>query len=325
MPDFRIPRGYAKVDWPFAKRFEDGSSPSYPIHPATFLPVAFEDKVADDPIVLIPGTWVGRLDRDTHSALVTKGFFSNGALVPACPNAYTIEYTALDVSEANGGMGYATRDIDVDSDTAVAAAGTSSSTVAAVKPLGVVLRPLYAYWLSEDYENYNRDLIASWKSRGFIARIPCVTANEAAIRVGDLVMLDDTASPNWDPTAPADSVPGRLKRLDGATLNATLLPYVVGRCVDKVILGKQDSTSAGQTLRAAIGTAAPRTLTNIDTDYLYPDDDREGWRVASKVLDQPGMGLGPSEATLGRDPYLLYARADSSGYFYAIDIEVNVM
>jgi hypothetical protein len=321
--DFRVPRGYAKVDWPFLKRYEDGSSPSYPIYPAKFLPVAFEDKVNNDPIVLLPGTWVGRLDRSTHSAL-DASFLGNGDLVPACPNDYTITYTSLDVDADNGGVGYSTPDIDEDSDTAVAATGASTATVVAVKPLGVTLRPMYANWLNDKYVNYKRDLIGSWKSRGFVARIPCITANEAAIRVGDVVMLDNASSPTWNPTDNTANIPGRLKRLSGATL-ANVYEWIVGRCVEKVHLGKQDSASAGQTLRAAIGTGAPRTLTNFDSDYLYPDDDRENWREASKIIDNPGIGLGPSEATLGREPQLLYARADSSGDFWAIDIEVNVV
>lgn len=320
MGEYRIPREMTRVEYPFKKLHDPGYSPSYPIHPAAFLPVHSRDNVHDDPIVLPPGTWVGRLDRTQHSALWAD-WGGAGALVPACPAAYLMGYTALDV-EASGG--FATPDIDVNPDTPVAAAGNSTTTVAAVKPLGVLMKPLYAGWLSTKYENYKRDLIASWRSRHVAVTIPAITTNEKAIQIGDVVILDTTGSPVWKPTDPANCVAGRIKRLAGETLTAALSEYRVGRCIGKTLLGKQASTSAGQSLRAAIGTAAPRTLTNFDPDYKFPDGDEQAWREAALIETPDGLGLGASSATLGREPHLLFATADASGYFWSLDIEVSV-
>jgi len=316
---YRVPRGYSRTDWPWQPRFEhDGTTPSYAVRPAKFLPVAAEDQVHDDPIVLIPGTFVGRLDLDQHSAL-DASFLTGGPLVPACPVAYTVTYSALDLAtSAYGG----TPDIDEDEDTVVAATGASTATVAATRPLWVTLKPHYAGWLEDRHTNYVRQLFETGKSKLLIARIPAITANEKLIRVGDKVMLDNTTSPTWDPYAATPSTVGRLKRFDGAAV--ALTEYVVGKCVNKTRLARQSSASEGQTLRAAIGTSAPRTLTNINqtAEYLWPAG--EQFEMDSKIETAKGLGLGPSSETLGRPPELLYARADASGDFWALDIEICI-
>lgn len=320
MADFRTPRGYGRVDWPFLTRFENGTTPSYPLRPALFLPVWIEDKVQSDPVVLPPGTFVGRLNARDHSSL-NAAFTAEGYLAPACPVAYQVTYSALDVADAVD-TGSGTPSMDGDGTTLVTVAGDSTATIL-VKPCGITARPYYAGWLSSRYQNYDPYMFQTWISGLHIVRIPAMTTNEAAIEAGDLVMLDDTASPKWAGSAGTLGTPGRLQAFNGGSYGNDQ-EFVVGRCVNKVQIGKQASTSAGQSLRTAIGTSAPRTLTNINTTstYLWPTG--ENFQVQAKVEGVPGMQLSATSATLGRPAELLWARADASGNFWALDILLRV-
>lgn len=322
MTDFRTPRGHSRVDWPFMTRFENGTTPSYPLRPAVFLPVWAVDRLANDPYVLPPGTFVGRLNDADHSGL-DASFLTGGPLVPACPVAYTVTYGANDLTDAVD-TGIWTPDLDADASTAVTAAGASSTTVAAVKPLGIIARPYYAGYLSSRYENYDPYMYQTWISGLHIVRIPVMTAAEAAVEAGDLVKLSDNASPDWDPgsLSASTSTPGRVHAWDSGALAD--VEYVVGRCVNKVLLGKQSSITAGQSLRTAIGTAAPRTLTNLDTTetYLWPSS--EPYKINSKTEGVPGLGLSATSATMGRSAEELWAYPDASGIYYALDILLRV-
>lgn len=315
MSTIRIPRGHEAVRWPFLKVFEPGHSPSYKCYAARFLPIAAVDRVHEDPYVLLPGTFVGRLDNTVHAA-VDSSFRDRGDIVPACPNAYTVTYSAYDVE-------FGTPDLDADKDTVVTAAGASTATVAATLPLGIVMGPIYASWMVERYTNYQRNLISGWKSRDCIVRIPCITANEKLVKLNDQVMLDDTASPSYNPQDLANSLPGRIMTWDGTLANT---PYIVGKCVGKHLLGKQVTPTAGQTLQAAL-VGAPRAPANFDLDYQYDGvsiDFADEWRAALNAVTPLNSGLAGGQQTLGRSGDLLYARADGSGDFWAIDIEVNI-
>ena len=319
---FRTPRGYARQSFPYIERFVDGSRPSYNVRPAKFLPVAAADMLHNDPIVLIPGTFVGRVNEVTHSALDVT--FTNGNYIaPACPQAYTVVYGSDDLSTSLYG---GTPDLDVNASTIVAATGVTSASVAAVKPLGVVTQPMYASWLKDRWENYDRQGVVTWLSQNTIIRIPAITAAEKSILPGDLVMLDDASTPSWDPTNPSASTmtAGRLKL--AASGSSAVPHYTVGRCTNRVRLGRQVTTSGNttQTLRDAIGTGAPRTITNLSTTdaYLWPDG--ENFKSQSKVEVVPGTGLSGSSQTLGRPSELLFALPDASGDYWALDILVRV-
>jgi len=315
----RIPRGFNKVAWPFLTRFGDGKTPSYALRPALYLPVWTKDEHRDgDPVVLPPGTWVGLLNDRDHTnvddsfVLDAKGFES--FLTPACPTAYKITYGSNDVD--------ITPDLDADKDTLVTTAAITTASVDITKPLGVIARPYYAGWISERYYNYDPDLIQTWVAKDMVIRVPALSANEAAIEAGDLVMLDDTATPDWDP-ADLTNPPGRLKAY-GLTASEAPLEFVVGRCVRKVPLGKQATPSAGQSLSTAIGTSAPRTLFNFDPDYVDANVEANYGGVQGKIEGVPGLGLGGTSATIGRPQEMMFAKADSSGFFWALDILVRV-
>lgn len=321
MVNFRTPRGYGRVDYPFQTRFENGTTPSYPLRPALFLPVWSVDAVQDDPITIPPGTFVGRLNARDHSTLYS-GYTDGGYLAPACGVAYQLTYGALDLADGIESGAPGTPDIDDAAGAVVSSTGDSTATLV-VKPCGIAARPYHAGWLPTAYVNYDPHLFQTWVSGLHVVRIPAMTSGEAAVEAGDLVKLDDTASPKWAASSGTLGTPGRIHAFDGGSYGNDT-EYVVGRCVNKVLLGKQASISSGQSLRTAIGTAAPRTLTNLSTTstYLWPSG--ENFQIQSKVEGVPGMVLSATSATLGRPAEMLYARADSSGYFWALDILLRV-
>lgn len=321
MADIRIPRGYGKVSYPYKVQFQKGVTPSYPLRAAKFLPVWSVEAAHDDVIVIPPGTFIGRLNAADNTQVPTA-YVGNGALVPACPVSYVVTYSAYDLATGNEYGG--TPDIDqTDGTTVVAATGDGTAEVGIVKPLGIAAQPIHAGWYSDRYENYQRQLPVTWMSHDIIVRIPCMTTAESAIEAGDLVMLDDSATPKWAGSMGTLGTPGRLMAFNGGSFSADS-EFVVGRCVNKVLLGKQATPSTGQTLQTAIGTSAPRTLYNLDTDptYLWPEG--ENFEIQSKTETVPGLGLASSSATLGRSAEMLWSRADASGYFYALDILIRV-
>lgn len=326
MPTLRVPRGRGRTDWPFESRYENGTTPGYYLKPAKFLPVWYIDKLRNDAVVIPPGTFIGRLNQRDHTT-VDSSFFTGGGsddpLAPACPLAYTVTYSASDITDAVDD-GYYTADLDANATTAVTAAGASSTdTQAGVKPLGITYRPYYSNVMEDIYENWDPDLGQAWVSGLHVVRIPCLTTGEMAVEAGDLVKLNDTTSPSWNPGNLTSSTPGRVHAYDAGALGD--MEYVVGRCTNKVRLARQSSASAGQTLRAAIGTSAARgTYTNLNTTdtYLWPAN--ENFKVASKSEGVPGLQLSATSATVGRPAEMLWARADSNGDFWAIDILLRV-
>jgi len=322
MPDFRTPRGYGKVDWPFLTRFQDGTTPSYAVRAASFLPVWAVDKVQDDPIVIPPGTFVGRLN-ETDNSGIDSTFIGNGDLAPACPVTYTVTYGSNDLADAID-TGTGTPDIDVDSSTIVTATGVGATSVGVVKPCGIAARPYYAGWIKDRYENYDPHLLQTWISGLHVVRIPAMSPGEWAVQAGDLVQLSTAATPDWNPgdLYSATSTPGRVEAFDAGALAD--MEYVVGRCVNKTRVARQSSYSAGQRLSTAIGTAAPRTLTNINTTdtYLWPTG--ENFKVQSKVEGVPGFQLSATSATMGRPSELMWAYPDANGDYWALDILLRV-
>lgn len=324
---FREPRGFGRVDWPFLPRFENGTTPSYPLRAAKFLPVWTVDKHSNEPIVLPPGTFVGRLNDRDHSTSgsgnLDPTFTAEGYLAPACPVSYTVTYGANDLADAVD-TGMWTPDIDADTSTAVTAAGVGATEVGIVKPCGIIARPYYAGWIQDRFDNYDPHMFQTWISGLHIVRIPCLTAGEAAIEAGDLCMLSDAATPDWNPADlySATSTPGRLMAFNGGSY-ANDNEFVVGRCVNKVRLGRQASYSAGQNLRTAIGSnsRSPTNLNTTDT-YLWPTG--ENFKIESKTEGVPGTALSATSATLGRPSELLWAYPDANGDYWAIDVLIRV-
>lgn len=318
----RTARGYNKVDWPFLSRFTDGTTPSYPLRAAKFLPVWAVDKLHNDPITIPPGTFVGRLNSTDNSG-IDSSFTAEGYLAPACPVTYTVVYGSNDLEDAIDD-GLWTPDIDADASTAVTATGAGATAVGVVKPCGITARPYYAGWLKDRFDNYDPHLLQTWISGLHVVRIPALSPKEWTVQAGDLVQMCSDATPIWNPgnLYAATSTPGRVEPFDAGALAD--MEYVVGRCVNKLRIARQASYSAGQRLSTAIGSGAPRSPANINTTdaYLWPEG--ENFKVQSKVEGVPGLSLSSTSATLGRPSELLWAYPDGNGDYWALDILLRV-
>jgi len=327
MTDLRIPRGYGAFRVPYNES-QEGRRPTFQnVKPALFLPVAKVDQHKHDPIVLLPGTFVGRLAVDASG--IPDAYRASEPLVPACPAAYTVTYGDNDVDSDNF-WGGGTPDLDSgDGTDKVSASGASSDTVPATKPLGVVYQPIYASFLADRFTNYERQQrTTSWLAWGQNIEIPAMTANERAINIGDLVVVDGVAgSLSYDPDNFGTNRIGRLVSLEDAIATrvsggdeadiesaVNFIDFVVGRCVGKHKLVSQTSASAGQLLSAA------RTASNVDVSTLNSDYEYDNLR---KVQTVPGVGLAGS-GTEGIPGYFDYATADANGDFWALEIEVRV-
>lgn len=302
----RVGRGYEAVHHPYQELYE-GSRPSLQgLRAGKFLPVAFLDKLHDDdPVALLPGTFVGLLN--STNGLSTSDTFAVAeegarALTPACPAAYTLVSSAYDVD-------FGTPDID-NNGAALTAAGTSTATVGPVKPVGVIAAPVYHASLPDKYTNYSRDLTPSLLCGNYSVLIPAITANEKLIEPGDLVKIDDTTSPVWDPRAVGGSstkVAGRIMSIATGDTNAIQNEYVVGRCIHKWTIAQ--------------GTAS--TLLSADTVTFSGVDTNHGYATLKRVQTVPGLGLSGS-GTQGIPAMFKHARSDSSGNYFALEIRIDL-
>ena len=326
MPSNRTALGYGRVSWAYHELFE-GVRPSIPgLMPAEFLPVAALDESHEfDPVVLLPGTVVGRAGIAAIGSLPTT-VNQYRPLVPACPVAYTLTYGTNDLATARFG---GTLDIDsTDATTVVAATGVSSTTLGPIKPIGIVPQPVYSPLLPKRYNNYDRNMAVSpFLVQHQAILIPAITTAERLIEPGDKVTCDFTGSPTYNPGSLAASTPGRLQRMSAAATTAitaaseaeieeaaALSEWVVGRCIDKFPIASQASASAGQTYRAALAAG------NVDTASVS-----KLWGFSSMRLVQtvPGLGL-PGSGTEGVPGSLTFATADAGGIFWGLVIVVQV-
>ena len=310
----RIGRGYEKIHHPYQELYE-GVRPSIQgLRAAKFLPVAMLDKLHDDdPIVLLPGTFIGRMNSDSMVGNTTLGEQEEAAraLVPACTNKYKIQYSAFDSD-------FGVYDIDgTEVNSVVGAAGTSTGMVHKIKPLGVITDPVYSDVLKDKYTNYKRDLMPSVLMGNYTVVIPAITNDEKEIEPGDLVRVagsttqTDTGATHYavsKSTNTGTNVPGRLTTYDPSTVaEQALADYVVGRCIDKYVVAR--------------GTAVTRlgsdteTLTNLNTDHQY--------NTLKKVQTVPGLGLSGS-GTQGVPAMFEHAVSDTSGDYFALVIKLDL-
>ena len=311
----RIGRGYEKIHHPYQELYE-GVRPSIQgLRAAKFLPVAMLDKLHDDdPIVLLPGTFVGRMNSDSMvgaSTALGDQEETARALLPASTNLYKIQYSAFDSD-------FGVYDIDGSTvSTAVSAAGTSTGMVQKIKPLGVITAPVYSDVLKDKYTNYKRDLMPSVLMGNYTVVIPAITNDEKSIEPGDLVRVagsttqTDTGATHYavsKSTNTGSGVPGRLTTYDPSTVaEQALADYVVGRCIDKYVVAR--------------GTAVTRlgsdsaTLSNLNTDHQY--------NTLKKVQTVPGLGLSGS-GTQGVPAMFEHAVSDDSGDYFALVIKLDL-
>jgi hypothetical protein len=221
-------------------------------------------------------------------------------LVPACASTgeYTLTYTQYDID-------HLTWDID-SSETAVAAAGASSTTIPPVKPMGIAYDNMWASHLKYTYSNYNRQSMVGFLSWGYAVWLPCRTANEAAVEPGDLLVIDDAsdATLTWRPTSTQNAVARIRPWTSGDDPE-----FIVGKCLEKVQLAYQTSNVSNQALSAAI------TASNVTTSTVHNFGD------LGKVNTVPGSGLQGS-GSLGIPGWLL-ASVVQSRYWYGMLVSVR--
>lgn len=313
----RIGRGYEKIHHPYQELYE-GVRPSIQgLRAAKFLPIAMLDKLHDDdPIVLLPGTFVGRMNEDTmvNDTLLGTAEETARTLVPAATAKYKITYTDKDND-------FGIYDVDGATVTTKATAGTSTGMLQKVKPIGIITAPVYSEVLKDKYTNYKRDLMPSVLMGNYTVVIPAITNSEKAIQPGDLVRVagpttqtftGDAHAATTKATNTGFNVPGRLATYDPSTTAEQLLgDYVVGRCIDKYVVAR--------------GTASTRlsadfddnnvTLSNLNTDHQY--------NTLKKVQTVPGLGLSGS-GTQGIPAMFEHAVSDASGDYFALVIKLDL-
>lgn len=291
MSSYRIPRGYG-IDTVQYQEISEGVRPqgsALPVEAWTGLPPVLVDEVHHDPIVLMPGTFVG----------IATGGYADGKLFPA--HTQTGNITLYGNADDSTYWGLRGGDLT---------ATANLVTAGPVPPLGVIYNKVYSFKLQDQFLNYKRNdnvgVLTDW-----LIQIPAVTANERLIRVGDLVQISTAGTvygrgATLESNSTEDSLMGRLMPWDGT---AASMKYVIGRCYGKIAF--------------ADGTAAADARLKDDTTYTLTTAGRNEFKGLEKVQTVPGLGNAGS-GTKGVPTWLLDARADSSGSYYALTILVRL-
>ncbi len=287
MASFRIPRGYS-VNVPQYRELMEGVRPessATPMEAWTGLPPVQIEELHHDPVVVMPGTFVG----------IATGGTAAGKLFPA--HGITGNITGR-FSSTDSTWGLLTSD-------ATWAAGTI--TAGPVLPLGVVYNPVYSFNLQEAFVNYKRNESVGVLT-DYLIQIPAITSAERDIRVGEMVMINNTANEYGRAASLAsiDNLMGRLKAWDNS---AATLKFVVGRCLGKV--------------EFADGTGSTGTKLNADSTWSLTTAGKAEFKGLDKVQTVPGLGLAGS-GTKGVPAWLQEATADSNGKYYALNILVRL-
>ena len=284
---YRIPRGH-DVNRPPYQELSEGVRPSstaVPQEAYTGLPPVRIDELAHDPIVLDAGTLVG----------IAPGGLAAGKLFPAHQIATGTSITLKHHSDG-ASWGLPTSDV---------VATSLALTGGPVKPLGMVFQPIYSFMLQATYTNYKRTENVGIVT-DYMVQIPAKNAEESAIAIGDLVMAHSSAVQYGQVAAGTASL-GSLEAWDGT---AGTLPYVVGRCYDKIVFATGTATTVYQTDFDAGST----TLTAAGSAEFKGLD---------KVQTVPGIGLAGS-GTGGVPSWLTKAYSDSSNNYSALTILVRL-
>ncbi len=279
---------------------------------ARFLPILLDDEQVDAPIVMYPGTLVGVLNTRDQDEVPAAYIDGPAVLAPAHGHAsgYTCVYTSLDLATHRLG---GTPDLDSTTEAIVTSTGASTNVVKPLVAFGVVQEPVYSTAFQERYTNLRFQPKIGVLTGGRVLTIPCITAEEKDIYPGDLVMVSNTTGA-YDPlNNPATTYPGRWKKFDPTASDCVTVPYVVGRCVERFRIVR--GTAVQHTLlKTDIANAAVTTST-LNQDW--------GFHTSNRVQTTPGFILTGS-GSYGIPYPLTYARADSSGDYWAIQVAVSV-
>lgn len=288
MATFRTPRGYG-VNVVQYRELMEGQRPessAIPMEAWTGLPPVMIEEIHHDPVVIMPGTFVG----------IATGGTASGKIFPA--HAQTGNMAGF-FSSTDDTWGLPT------SNQTWAAA---TVTAGPVLPLGVVYQPIYSFNLQQQFINYKRN-----ENMGiltdYLIQIPAITAAERLIQPGHMVMINTSATDyGRAASVTLDNLMGRLQKWDDS---ASTLKYVVGRCYGKVKFAGSGTAVAGTKLSA---DTASWTLTTAGKAELKGLD---------KVQTVPGLGLAGS-GTKGVPGWLMDARSDASGNYYLLNILVRL-
>lgn len=289
MATFRTPRGYG-VNVVQYRELMEGQRPessAIPMEAWTGLPPVMIDEIHHDPVVIMPGTFVG----------IATGGTASGKVFPA--HAQTGNCTGR-FGSTDDTWGLATSD-------QTWAMGTITS--GPVLPLGVAYQPIYSFNLQQQFINYKRN-----ENMGiltdYLIQVPAITSEERLINVGEMVMINTSANEYGRPVllTSINNTMGRLQKWDNS---ATTLKYVIGRCYGKVNFAGSGTAIAGTKLSA---DTASWTLTTAGKSELKGLD---------KVQTVPGLGLAGS-GTKGVPAWLMDARSDASGNYYLLNILVRL-
>lgn len=287
MVSYRIPRGYS-VNVPQYRELMEGVRPesnATPMEAWTGLPPVQIEELHHDPVVIMPGTFVG----------IATGGPASGKIFPAHGLA-TGSNMALRFSSTDDTWGLRTSDLS---------GATLNVTYGPVLPIGVVYNPVYSFNLQQQFINYKRNENLGVLT-DYLIQIPAVTNNERLIQPGQMVQVDTSANEygRFASITDKNKLMGRLMPWDGAV---TGLNFVVGRCIGKV--------------NFAGGTAA--TKLSADSSFSLTTAGKAEFKGLDKVQTVPGLGLAGS-GTKGVPAWLQDATSDSNGLYYALNILVRL-
>ncbi|MCB1713162.1 MAG: hypothetical protein KDH96_12020 [Candidatus Riesia sp.] len=303
----RIPRGY-DVNRPYYNEYCEGQRPvlgSTATEAWTGLAHTRVDELHHDPIVIEPGTLVGVI---TGNATIGEG-----KLVPAVMGTGIGDVGNLVQYGAANVWGLPT--------------ASGSHSVGKVKPLGVCYQPIYSFNLQALYTNYTRNTAVGFVT-DYVIQVPAVNSDEWDIEVGDTVILGTGkrhgitfTQPSANATAAYRTyasglhLAGRYAALKNHTTLDDLAERTVGKCLNRVYLGRDTGATQGDTLADRI--AAGTTTFSISTEA------QNEWAKLSKIQTVPGLPLTGS-GTLGIPGFFLGARADSNKDFWGLTLLIRI-
>lgn len=320
----RIPRGYA-VNRPYFREVCEGTRPNSqaaPRLPWTGLAHVRTDEVHHDPIVIDAGTLVGVIQGGTGAAQVggTTGYF-----VPAFVGAGNIVTTGVDGAATTGGLTYPGMSSTVNNNQLYQVGSSEAATtwglwntsgtvkLGSVLPMGVVTQPVYSSYLPIAFTNYKRQHSIGFVTE-YVIQVPATNDEEVLIKGGERVMLGSGVHHGIgcnDPYA-ANKQAGRYARYAPAGLRAE--ERRVGVCLKRTKLG---SASNGA---AAVGQLLASNLATFTADA----DLAAEFAGLERVQTVPGLSLSGSE-TKGVPAFLLGARADGDGNYWALTILIRII
>jgi hypothetical protein len=260
------------------------------MEPYEDLPPVRIDEYSHDPIVLDAGTVVG----------IASGGLAAGKLFPA--HVHTGAAGAIKLwhhsDGATWGLATSTQTLTV-----------NQLTGGPVKPLGMVFQPIYSFKLQATHHNYTRNVNVGVVTN-YMVQIPARNAQERAIVAGDRVMVN-TAAYDYGHNVTA-SLPtlGTLQKFE-AYDGALPVEYLVGVCYQNLNFATDSTASANALLDADYDNLALTTAGQAEFKGL------------ERVQTVPGLGLAGS-GTKGVPSWLVKARQDASGQFFALTILVRL-